>query len=407
MINRIIGFDESGTLGDENIIFSQIEFKKEKEFDIFIHNLLNSKYFLFPKRIVNGWDIKTKIKICHDLLKNDLVKVRIYKLNLGEQNKIMYDLNRSQGDGLFKIREKLIQMYMEVYEETNIESVNSKLSSDKKELESIISKLSPYSKPFRVFDTFAKSYSYLYILNKICKSTESIDLLNSGNNNIRVEIDGGYPFSYWWSFFLSEHENKELLKYKVFINGISNGDKNYLSMNIADLVAKTFFKELPKFIGYQINDIKYDFKELKYSKRIFFEKYWNVLVNPYIRNRIIFIGKSELFRIIPFILYSENRKNQFEAFELRNDDSIQNHFRTHRLQSSKKILIIFSNNLNKTEKDNISYCEERGLEIHHISDYNEEVKFFLDNIEAASNFYSQINQEKIKAIINEKKRLVI
>ncbi len=403
---KIIGFDESGSLGDKNIIFSQVQFEIEREFDIFIHNLLNSKYFLFPKRIVNGWDIIKKIKICQNLLKNDLVKVRIYKLNMVEQNKIMYDINQSQGDILFKIRENLIKMYIEDYEENDIESVNSKLSNDKKELEPIISMLSPYSKPFRVFDTFAKSYSYLYILNKVCKSTETIDLLNSGSKIIRVEIDGGYPFSYWWHFFLSEHLNKDLLENRVFINGISRGDENYLSMNIADLVAKTFSKALPKFIGYQINDINYDFKELKYSKNIFFEKYWKILVNPFIRNRIIFIGKSELFRIIPYILYSDNRKDQFEAFELRNDEPIQNHFKSHRIKSSKKILIIFSNNLNRTEKDNIKYCEEKGLENHHISEYSEKIKVFLDKIEDASNFYSQINQVKIKSIINEKKRII-
>jgi len=41
MTNKIIGFDESGGIGESPIVFTQIEYEKENENDIIINNVIN------------------------------------------------------------------------------------------------------------------------------------------------------------------------------------------------------------------------------------------------------------------------------------------------------------------------------------------------------------------------------
>lgn len=67
MYPKIIGFDESGGIGDEQIFFCQVEFNEENEADIFINNIVEAKDFLFKKTELSGWDKKKKIRVCHNI----------------------------------------------------------------------------------------------------------------------------------------------------------------------------------------------------------------------------------------------------------------------------------------------------------------------------------------------------
>jgi len=263
---KIIGLDESGNMGDKFIVFSLVELNEEKNNYLFIHNLLNSGFFFLPKRIVQGWDKKTKIKCCQTLLKSDLIDVNFYRINSFEQNKVLYDVFRFQSNLVFDIRKKLIEAYKSKKYEKNV-------------MKEIISLLHPFRNSYIGPDTYMKSFSYMHILNRICSKTKICDFVKNPDSKINVLIDGGYRFTFWWRFIIENHENKEVLRNKLYINGIAKGDEFYLSMNIADLLAKSFREDPHFFFNKKVNDINYDFKSLHFSKEIFFNDLWNYTIN--------------------------------------------------------------------------------------------------------------------------------
>ncbi|MFX1596112.1 MAG: hypothetical protein ACFFBK_08610, partial [Promethearchaeota archaeon] len=69
MYTKILGFDESGKMGDDQIYFCQIEFNEESEPDLYINNILEVDDLFFIRNKSKGWDLKKKLKICHNLLK--------------------------------------------------------------------------------------------------------------------------------------------------------------------------------------------------------------------------------------------------------------------------------------------------------------------------------------------------
>ena len=393
------GLDESGAVGDENIFFCQIKLDQERENDIFIQNLLNSKQFFLSKNLVAGWDPKKRSKVCHNLITKDFLKARIFRLNASEQNKILYDVFKALGHRFFKIREGMLKAYENISRKKNREATKDTIAD-------IILNLKIFGKQHKIPDFFLKSYAYLFILNKICNSSLTQNYLEKDNQLIRVEIDGGYPFSFWWYNLINNNKYRDLLQNKLFISGITHGDEYYLSVNMAGFMAGTIRQNISLFFDFPINDISYNFQDLNYSKISFSEDYLDNLINPYIKNRILFMGNSKLFEIIPYLFYKKNRSVVYEPFRLRGDDPIKNYFKNFPLKSSKKILIIHSDILKSQEKENLKFCENEGFETKNIFDYKEECKVFFDNIEESSNSYSSSIKGKIQNILEEKKGLL-
>jgi hypothetical protein len=197
-----------------------------------------------------------------------------------------------------------------------------------------------------------------------------------------------------------------LLQKKFFISGITHGDEYYLSVNIAGFMASTIRQNTSLFFDFSVNDISYNFQDLNYSKNSFSENLLDNLVNPYIKNRILFMGNSELFEIFPYLFYKKDRRVVYEPFRLRGDDPIKNYFKNFPIKSSKKILIIHSDILNSQEKENIKFCKKEDFEIKNVLDYKEECEVLFDDIEESSNFYSGSVKGKVQKILEDKKRLI-
>lgn len=227
---KIIGFDESGKIGDKQIYFSQIELNEENEPEIFIDNILNSKDFFYPERELRGWDYQKKSRICHNLVEKDLIKIKLYKLNSIEQNKILSDIFRYQAPFLFKERDVMIEIFKK---EKPVDSLSP-----------IISQLSHYRDASYLPEFCLKSYAYLYILDRYCKKQTTCNFLKEEGNLIKAQIDGGNIFTFWWFDLLNNHINKEILRKNMIINGISHGDQYYLSMNLAQLFSQVFRKKV-------------------------------------------------------------------------------------------------------------------------------------------------------------------
>ncbi len=384
---KIIGLDESGKFGDEQIFFSLIELKEESEADIFINNILNTNDFFYKKNDLKGWNKRKKCSVCHEIINKKLIKICFFKLSPVEQNKIFRDLFKYQANFLYDIREKLIQIH------------NKEKKVD--ELSPIISQLHHYRDYHYLPDFCIKSYSFLHITNKFCDIVSNDPFLQKSDTMIKVQIDGGNIFSYWWYNLLLTHDKKELLENKIFINGVSHGDQYFISMNIANLFSQAFRESPHAFFNHKIKDIEYNFNDIKFSKHQFFEEFWNYLKNFYFKNRLLFIGKSKAYTIIPHLLHLKNRSIIYEPFIIHED--IEDYFRYFKIGPINKNLVIHSHDLTRQDKINIDYCEDLGMKILRVEELKDNYLDFYNSISETTKYYGDSIQRKVQNVLDDYK----
>jgi len=384
---KVIGLDESGKFGDNQIFFGQVELEEDFEADIFINNIMNTKNFFYKKEELRGWDSKKKVSICHSIMNKDLIRLHLFKLNPIEQNKIFADIFRYQANFLYHEREKLIEIYKGIKEI--------------KDLSGIIAQFYHYRKPQYLPDFCIKSYSYLYIINRYCMKNINQEFLQRKDALIKVQIDGGNLFSYWWYDFITNKDKKEGLEEKIFINGIAHGDEYYLSLNLADLFSQTFHESPHNFFTYKIEDIIYDFNDLNISQDIFYEKFWGYLKNFYFKNRLLFIGNSEAFIIIPHLLHFKKRSIIYEPFRIKKN--IEDYFRYFNIGPIEKNLVIHSKKLSKEDKSSIDYCQDLGLKIQCVDEFKDHYIDFCNYIQEASKYYDPETQRKVNDVLDKYK----
>ncbi len=381
---KIIGFDESGTIQDPFIIFTQVEFNELNELDLFIHNLKESNNFLLKKQDIRGWDIKTKIRLARKLMDNDLIDVTFYKLTSLEKTKIYNDVFKHQARILFKERDYFIKSFKKISE---------------RHLADFISQLQHYRNYAFLPEFCVKSFAYLFICNQICSNSRMLNFLKGENNMIKIQVDGGYPLTFWWYQLFQTHTNNDLLKNKVFINGISHGDRYYLSMNIAHLLAQILQQDTTRYFELPIEKIEYNFSDLHFSENVFYDTIWSFLRKPFFKNRILFIGESELFELIPYILHQKNRRIVYEPFIIKDD--IDNFFRYSRIGNPHNSIAIYSEKLLKQDKMNLKKCQRNNIETILITEYINDFIAFFKAIEEASGYYRTETQMKVKNILEK------
>ncbi len=388
---KIIGFDESGTIGDEYIFFCQVEYNIEAENDLFINNILTTNNFLFPREITHNTKSKDIIKLCHQLYKTNLINVKFYRLTSDRQNSILKDAFKYQGDFLFKNRGRLLKMY-------------EKNKLHKKDMTKIIRELQHYQHYDKYPDYCLKSYSFLYMVNQFCLEYSNCEFLKKPENKISIQIDGGHIFSFWWYDFLLSHSKKEILQNKLFINGIAHGDESYLSINLADLFAKGYSLNKTKFYDYDIFDIKYDFRKLPATKEAFFTTIWRLLSKNIFKIRVLLIGKSEFFNLVVFLLHKEDFSKYYEPFTILGD--IDYFFRQHSMGYPDQNIAIYGQNLSDDDKNNIKFCQENDIETKSITDFKKQFIAFFKSIETSIDDYTDTVKDQIKIYLDQKKDLL-
>ena len=388
---KIIGLDESGTIGDNYIVFCQVDFNVDNENELFINNILNIDNFLFPTELTHNLKAKKIIQLCHQLYSTELFNVTFFKLGPYKQNSILKDAFEFQGNFLFANRGKLLKMY------------NKKKIFDD-DMSNIIGELYHYRSPIRYPDYCLKSYSFLYILNQMCLNRNKCEFLKKNENRIHVQIDGGHLFSFWWYDFLLSHSNKEILQNKLFINGIAHGDESYLAINYADLFAKGYNLSPTKFYDYKVLDIEYDFRKLPFAKEVFFKRIWRLLSKNVFKIRILLIGKSELFNIIIYLLHREDRKNYYEPFKITGD--INYFFKQNSRGYPDQNFVIYGKDLSDIDKENLKICQKMKIKTKSIMDFKKQFKAFFDSIENSMEDYLDSAKGKIINLLERKREIL-
>jgi hypothetical protein len=116
---------------------------------------------------------------------------------------------------------------------------------------------------------------------------------------------------------------------------------------------------------------------------------------------LLFIGNSELFRLIPHLLHFKKRSIIYEPFIIKKD--IKDYFRYFKIGPPEKNLIVFSPNLKRQDKLNIKYCRDLGIETKSVDEFNEDNLDFSSFITEATDYYNSNVKRKVNDVLERYK----
>ena len=123
--------------------------------------------------------------------------------------------------------------------------------------------------------------------------------------------------------------------------------------------------------------------------------------NFYFKNRLIFIGKSELFNIIPYLLHFKKRGVIYEPFRIQK--KVSDYFKYFKIGPPEKNLVVYSQKLKKEDKLSIDYCKELGIITKPISEFKDQYSDFSNYLSEASKYYDSDVKRKVADVLKKYK----
>jgi len=233
---------------------------------------------------------------------------------------------------------------------------------------------------------------------------ESIEKLSSDSGpRIIVQIDGGFPFAFWWKDLL-ENTESGLVKGKCLISGITNGDKYYPTMATAGTISNILRLHPEMHHLFPIKEL--DIQRVKYADEglyRFYKQHSYSLSKPIYQNRILIIGKiiDQIACCIPYLFHIQERRTKtFETFSI--SGSIENFLRDFGHGTKEDTNIVVGRLVSSLDKQNLQYCREREYQIKHLSDFqtafNDLVSRLHSEIELAPSSKSYDLERKLSTL---------
>jgi len=272
-------------------------------------------------------------------------------------------------------------------------------SSPELSIEEALSKISTYLRRYEKspfwMESFVKSYGFRMVVSDLCRSSRVMKRMGQEDVRIISQVDGGFPFVFWWRSLLSEtctnhiHFSRE----KTPIYGITKGDEYYpvvsMAGNIAYITHTTpgviyphILKGVPRMPEDDVNSFYSEFKE-KTSR-------------PRHMRRVLFIGSmpTNFQYSLPFILHESERYYIYEPYHIsyNGGGSLQSFYRDFGKKEDDLFVIGKINN----EGDEVLESEivNNGNIISHLADFTDEYTSFLRAIIDEANS-SSLEREKI------------
>jgi len=382
----IHGLDEAGRIGDK-IIFCDASIEIENETSLMLRNLWHFRKLILNKYDVSGYDERTLLRFVSEFIDDGSTRINLFSLNHEYQNRLLSGLFYQMSNSFFKLRGDIIEALQK---------------RDRTIFSTTLGVLNRFKRKGIYAESFIKSYIMREILTHISgyyKNVYSLDVLKNGYGpRIDVQIDGGFPFGFWWKDLLNNIESG-LIKEKCLITGITNGDNYYPVISLAGTIASILNKYPAKQYNFSINDFK--LSELDITNEDFFHFYFRhaySLSKPIYQNRILLLGKfsDELKTILPYSIYLDRgRTRTFEPFEI--NTSILNFMKDFGYGLPENTLIIIGKIENSEQKKDIRYCEDRGFSTIELNQCKEVFENFFPNLNSESELIPSQRKSEIQS----------
>jgi len=368
---EINGMDESGSVG-EPIIFVRIGVSLLHELQIILRNIEYFNKLMASKYFLKGYETSTLFKYVLDFINDPSLDITIFRMFPETQLKILRELSLLTGETLFQCRKTLTKMFDL---EGNLTTVDQPTAS---EISKAVGKLKRFRNPKIWLESFIKSYGMMTITKRLGEISKSLSKPGFTDHFLVIQIDGGFPFAFWWKYLLNE-DDPCFKKGSFVVNGISNGDNYYPSISTAGTIAESLFRNVEKLHLFPVYPIKY---ETTFDLNTFCEDHGKAMEMHTFQNRILFVGRIRegVRTCIPYLMHLRGRKKTYEPFGIR--IPIKWFSKVHGFGTAENTVIVQGSYLSPRDKENLRFCKDNGYPIYHVSDFKESFEELINKLEA-------------------------
>jgi len=389
----ITGIDEAGKIGDD-IVFAGLEVPLPHENRLILYNIK-----FFGKPVIRKNDLKGKtpnylLKYVSAIKDDRAFKLRLFKLDISDQNKLMQSFYEYLSQELFRHRGHLIEALK---------------TSSFNEISPVIEFLKPFQDKLLVIESCIKSYGMMLAVKHLLKNFISGLLAKlSADSLYVVQIDGGYPFAFWWRRLREYILRKEISsKLNLTFIGISKGDQYYPILSAAGTISSIILdqKISPFFID--VTKLHLDEERDIYSDHSHFHReHFLAFLERKFMDRLLFLGKigNNLKQVIPYVMHrfspwGEGRSKTFEAFTV--EKNIESFFKRFGRGSPKNTRVIYGLLETDSEKEDLRRLSEAGYECIPVNDLERYVFQFMDELERELSLLPSSSAEKFSSSLTQ------
>jgi len=367
---EINGIDETGSVG-EPIIFVRLGISLLNEIQIILRNVEHFDKLMASKAHLKGYETKTLFKYVLDFVDDPSIDITIFRMFPKTQLRLMKALSFLTGQKLFQWRRSFISMF---------DNKGNLIKADAPtalEISEIVSSFRRFRKPSIWFESFVKSYGMMVVTKRIGQISKSLSKPGFTDHFLVIQIDGGYPFAFWWKDLLAE-KNPSFKKGSFVVSGVSSGDCYYPSMSTAGAIALSLFRNIEKLHLFPVYPVEYN-EELELDD--FCEKHGKAMETHYFQNRMLFIGNIDYSTkvCIPYLAHLRDRKITYEPTSIRMP--IEPFFKSYGRGSPENTVIVQGSSLSTKDKQNLKFCSNNGYPISHISDFKDNFDELINKLD--------------------------
>jgi len=379
-IIEINGLDDSGRLGNK-IILVRLGFGIPYEKYLLIRNIEHFERIIVQQTDLKGHDEKSLVKYVTGLHDDPNFAMSIFSIRPETQLRILVNLHEFLCNDLFLRRKEVIE---------NLQSHNFD------EIWDIVKNLSRFENPAIYRESFVKAMGFREISKKL-DSLSNLSRIPDTNVDrlLTVQIDGGYPFAFWWQGLITSVKSKLISKGSAVFSGITNGDKYYPAVSSAGIIAYTFSKYSSIQHAFPIHDLDVDLSDI--SEEEFYEKHSQAFIHPIFQQRILFIGSigDHIERCLPYLLHRRDRRKSPDVFRI--EQNVENFFKGYGWGSSENTTIVYGNLENAEDKASKKLCEERGYPCLHMSELEDDFDTLITELENEIDLFPRARKVEISA----------
>ncbi len=406
---EINGIDEGGKVG-ELIWFVRVGTRIDSEIQVLLRNLEHFDQLIVGKSDLIGREKKNLMKYVRDVIDDPNFDVSIFKMRVQTQIMVLRKYFEFLFDDMFMARKILIDEMLPKTSDEEDESTEENSETPEEESPSPIWQVTESLKRFSnypfMFESAIKAYGMMNITAKLDRISQLFrtPVGEKVKKLLVTQIDGGYPFAFWWKNLLESTKFMNFRKRNTYISGVSQGDCYYPALSTAGTLATILNRYPAQTSFFPSNELVYDLK-LPVNET-FYVNHTASLLRPTFIDRLIFVGKfeHEVRYSLPYCLHRQDRKKTYEPYQI--EISAESFFHRYGFGNPENTLVIIGKLMSEQHKRDVWFIKQKGFTYKHLPEMKESYDAFCTDIEDEIDFLHKEKRVKLGGKFEQMKKKI-
>lgn len=367
---EINGLDEAGKVG-ETIWFVRLGVRIDSELQILLRNLEHFDKLIVRKSDLFGREEKNLMKYARDVIDDPILNISIFRMQLQTQIQVLKEYFGFLCNEMFKARKILIDglKLAEMSQTVLTQKANeSEETPPQNPMWQVVETLQRFEHHPYLCESLVKSYGMMNLTARLDRISDLFKTsLGLGTKRMLVtQIDGGYPFAFWWQKLVRSSHLSNIKKKNVYITGVSHGDCYYPTLSVAGAIAFILNRYPHRASFLPIHEMVYDDRFPMDAE--FYDGHTKALNRPTFVNRMIFLGiiSPDLMTCLPYCLHRLDRRRTYEPFHI--EISSESFFGRYGSGKPENTVVILGKLNTAKHRADVWSCKSKGYECKHLAD---------------------------------------